>query len=146
MAGDFDLSTRHFAALNILIVDDLFTMREILAGICATIGFRQITVCDTGREAMKELQASKFDVVIVDERLQGESGLQLIRAIRSIDALSSIRAILITASREHKIAMAAKAAGSDDFLLKPFTPQQLRERLLRLLPDHCRSEIQFIPR
>lgn len=86
---------------------------------------------------MKELQAGKFDVIIVDERLQDESGLQLIRAIRGITALSSMRAILITASREHNIAMSAKAAGSDDFLLKPFTPQQLRDRLLRLLPDNC---------
>jgi two-component system chemotaxis response regulator CheY len=137
MAGDVDLGTKHFAALHVLIVDDLFTMREILAGICAMIGFRHITVCDTGREAMKELQAGKFDVIIVDERLQDESGLQLIRAIRGITALSSMRAILITASREHNIAMSAKAAGSDDFLLKPFTPQQLRDRLLRLLPDNC---------
>lgn len=126
--------TKHFADLHVLIVDDLFVMREIIAAVCARIGFRHITVCDTGREAMRELQAGRFDLVIVDEKLENESGLQVVRAIRSTPELAAICVVLVTASREHQIAMASKRAGSDDFLLKPFTADALRDRLLRLLP------------
>lgn len=134
MSDQFDPSTKHFTALHVLIVDDVFTMREIITSICFKIGFRHITSCGTGREAMQQLQANKFDLVIVDERLEGESGLGIVRVIRRIPALAAIRVLLVTAARDHEIAMAAKKAGSDDFLLKPFTAEVLRERLLRLLP------------
>ena len=134
MSGGPNPETMHFADLHVLIVDDLFTMREILASICVEIGFRHITSCDTGREAMGQLQAGSFNLVIVDERLQDESGLQIVRAIRSIPALALIRVLLVTASRDHQIAIAAKKAGCDDFLLKPFKPEVLKERLLRLMP------------
>lgn len=141
MSGQFDPKTKHFAVLHVLIVDDQFTMRELLSSICVSIGFQHITSCDTGKEAMRQLQAGKFDLVIVDEKLQGESGLQVVRAIRGIPALASVLVLLVTASRDHEIAMSAKKAGSNDFMLKPFTPEALKERLLRLLPDHLGSGV-----
>ena len=139
MSGKIDPETRHFAALHVLIVDDHSTMRELLAAIFAMIGFRHITVCNTGKEAMKQLQAGAFDLVVVDEMLENESGLQIVRAIRSIPALSLIRVLLVTSSRDHQIAIDAKRAGSDDFLLKPFKPEALKERLVRLLPNPHQS-------
>lgn len=134
MADAIDFTTKHFADLHVLIVDDQFEMREIISSLCGKVGFRHITSCDTGKEAMRQLKAGKFDLVIVDEQLVGESGLQLVRAIRSIPAIAETRVLVVTASRDHEIAMAAKKAGSDDLLLKPFAAEVLRERLLRLLP------------
>lgn len=136
MSAKSDPSTKHFAELHVLIVDDLFVMRELLAAICVRIGFRHITVVDTGREAMQQLQAGRFDLVIIDERLDGESGSVVVRAIRKIPALASTRVLLVTASRDHTVAAASKKAGSDDFLLKPFPPEALQERLLRLFPPN----------
>lgn len=135
MSAKFDPATKHFAALQVLIVDDLFIMRELIAGICAGIGFQHVTTCDSGKEALRQLQAGKFDLVIIDEKLEAESGLSLVRAIRTIKALSTIRVLVVTASCDYKVAILAKRAGADDFLLKPFRPEVLRERLLKLLPS-----------
>jgi two-component system, chemotaxis family, chemotaxis protein CheY len=118
-----DLST------PILIVDDEQVMVSLAARVLGKIGFEQIDHALDGEQALSMLRRKKYQMVIADLRMQPIGGLQLLRAIRQEDGFSHIRFVLMTASLAPEPIAAAKQAGADAYLLKPFTPRQLRAKL-----------------
>ena len=107
----------------ILIVDDdemvASVIRESLAGINAE-------TLSAGRvdEALTLLHREKVDVVITDIHMPGASGFEMLQQIQTIDA--SIVVIVITGTRDLELAIKVIRSGADDFLMKPFTPDDLR--------------------
>ena len=121
-----------FAQLSVLIVDDERIAQNILQGMFQSLRFREVVVCSDGFEAIDRMQSTKSDLAVVDIQLGKEDGLEVARALRKLDGGAATRILVVTASRDHETMITAKRAGADDILLKPFSRDALRERLVKL--------------
>lgn len=118
-----DLSTA------ILVVDDEPVMLDLIAAIVARIGFSQVDRAMDGIAALSMMRKTKYALVISDLNMRPMSGLQLLRAVRRDDDLSQTPFILTTASMQTESAVAAKHLRVSNYLLKPFTPAVLKEKI-----------------
>lgn len=116
-------------AMRVLIADDSSTMRAILMRSLAAIGTSGAVEASDGEEALALFKPGQFDLVLTDWNMPGKSGLEVVRAIRAQDAQVPI--IMVTTTAEKSRVMQAIAAGVSDYLIKPFTADTLREKLLR---------------
>jgi two-component system chemotaxis response regulator CheY len=118
---------------RILVVDDQATVREIVVAICTKLGFPNVDVAGDGQEALAMMRAKAYALVLSDWNMEPMSGIQLLRAIRADEALARTKFLIMTARTDVDAVVAAKHAGVDNYLVKPFTPAVLRERILAVL-------------
>jgi DNA-binding NtrC family response regulator len=109
-------------AVGILVVDDEFSVRDSLYNWFKTEGYRADTA-EGGMEALKKLQESPWDIVLVDIKMPGMDGMELQRHIKKID--SGIVVIVITAYATVDTAVEAMKEGAYDYLSKPVDPDKL---------------------
>jgi two-component system, OmpR family, phosphate regulon response regulator PhoB len=108
----------------VLVVDDEPDIAALVAYHLARESFRVSTVSD-GREALESLERERPDLVVLDLMLPGMSGLDLLREIRKRPDLESLPVILLTARREEEDRVEGLSLGADDYVPKPFSPQEL---------------------
>lgn len=121
----FDLKTR------ILVVDDMMTMRKLVAKACKEIGFTDITEAADGALAWTAVTEANpsFGLIISDWNMPNCTGLDLLKRVRADSRFGKTPLILVTAEAEqHQILEAAKA-GVSQYLMKPFTSESLREKI-----------------
>lgn len=114
---------------HILVVDDDARLRELLRQFLTRNGYHVTTAADAG-EADATLGAITFDLAVIDVMLPGESGLDLTRRLRARGALPIL---LLTARSEAQDRIAGLASGADDYLPKPFEPDELLLRIRAIL-------------
>ena len=107
---------------KILIVDDELIMRESLAGWLERDG-HEVTKTASGEEALKVLKDSRFDILLVDIKMEGMSGLDVLKQVKESDPEVSV--VMITAYGSISTAIEAMKNGAHDYLLKPFEPDEL---------------------
>jgi DNA-binding NtrC family response regulator len=108
--------------VGILVVDDEFSVRDSLYNWFKTEGYRADTA-ENGVEALKKLQESLWDIVLVDIKMPGMDGMELQRHIKKID--NTIIVIIITAYATVDTAVEAMKEGAYDYLSKPVDPDKL---------------------
>jgi two-component system, chemotaxis family, chemotaxis protein CheY len=121
----FDLSTR------ILIVDDMMTMRKIVTKACKEIGFTDITEAADGALGWQAISEAKppIGLIISDWNMPNSTGLDLLKRVRADSRFSKVPFVMVTAEAEqHQIVEAIKA-GVSNYVVKPFTPANLKEKL-----------------
>lgn len=114
---------------SILIVDDDRDIRALLAAFLESNGYVVETAAE-GADMRRRLQATAFDLVILDRMLPGEDGLSLCRAIRERGGPSII---MLTALGEDQDRIAGLETGADDYVTKPFNPRELLARVRAVL-------------
>jgi len=107
---------------KILIVDDELIMRESLGGWLERDG-HEIEKAASGEEALKKMQQTRFDVLLVDIKMEGMSGLELLKKVKEYDP--DIEVVMITAFGSISSSIEAMKNGAFDYLLKPFDPNEL---------------------
>jgi two-component system phosphate regulon response regulator OmpR len=117
------------ASPHVLVVDDDARLRELLRQFLGRHGFTVTTAADAA-EARARLAAFAFDLAVVDVMLPGESGLDLTRHLRASTALP---VLLLTARAEAADRIAGLSSGADDYLVKPFEPDELLLRIRAIL-------------
>jgi DNA-binding response OmpR family regulator len=120
-------------ATPVLVVDDEPVMVRIITGLLRSAGFEDVDSTQTAQDALEMAARKEYGIVISDLQMRPTSGLQLLRSMRASSAYSGTRFIMTTASRNTADVIAAKHAGVDAYLLKPFTPAQLKEKLREVL-------------
>ena len=113
--------------MRVLVADDSSTMRKIILRSLQAVGVTDTTEAADGAEAVALFQPGKFDMVLTDWNMPGMTGLEVLQAIRSQDA--NIPIIMVTTEAEKTRVLQAIQAGVTDYLVKPFTPDTLREKL-----------------
>lgn len=108
---------------NILIVDDEAAQRELLCGFVASLGCEGIEAA-SGEQALQQIAQQRPDMVLLDVRLPGISGLETLDRIRQHEA--DLPVLLITAFADLRQAVAAMKGGADDYLAKPVDLDELR--------------------
>jgi len=112
--------------MNILIVDDDAVQRDLLKGFLVNQGFRALTAPD-GREALKLFQREPVHLVILDHRMPGLTGEEVLRQMKEMNPM--IRSIMITAYGDVSTAVAVMKLDADEFLEKPVELSVLLEKI-----------------
>jgi two-component system, chemotaxis family, chemotaxis protein CheY len=114
--------------MKILVVDDSATMRRILVNSLQRIGFSDNVEAGDGREAMEKFDAT-IQFVITDWNMPNMSGLELTRALRSHPDGKAVPILMVTTRSVKDDIIAAVQAGVNNYIVKPFTPQVLKEKI-----------------
>ncbi len=118
--------------MRVLVIDDSRAMRSILSAILADLQFEVEAVEDAEHAASLLRDDHGFGLALVDWNLPGMSGLDLVRAIRSDPQHSEIRLMMVTTETELHRVRKALEAGADEYIMKPFDKEMLREKLALL--------------
>jgi DNA-binding NtrC family response regulator len=108
--------------IKILIVDDEVIMRESLAGWLERDG-HAVQTAASGEEALEKLKQTHFDIFLVDIKMEGMSGLEVLRRVKESDPDAEV--VMITAYGSIPSAIEAMKDGAYDYMLKPFDPNEL---------------------
>jgi len=115
--------------MKALIVDDSRAMRMLLARILREIGF-EVVEAGHGREALERLKAeARPDVVLVDWNMPEMDGLTFVQTVRTERVYDGVRIMMVTTETEPTNVTTALEAGANEYLMKPFTKEAVREKL-----------------
>jgi two-component system, chemotaxis family, chemotaxis protein CheY len=117
----------------VLVVDDQEIMSNLATRMLTRLGFENVDHSVDGYQALALLRERKHKLVISDLHMEAMGGLQLLKAIRADAHLKNTPFILMTGSVDVPNVVAAKLAGTDAYLLKPFTSDQLKAKLHEVL-------------
>ena len=121
--------------IKILVVDDFATMRKIIKNILTQLGFKDIIEADDGTTALELLKKQKVDLIISDWNMPKMPGIELLKAVRSDENLKDIKFIMVTAEAQKENVVEAIKHGVNQYVVKPFTPETLKEKLEKVFGD-----------
>ena len=116
-------------SMPILLVEDFATMIRIMRKLLEQIGFTDIDDAADGAAAVARLREKKYSLVISDWNMEPMTGLDLLKHIRSDPGLAKMPVILVTADANIANVIAAKNAGVDSYIVKPFDAQSLSVKI-----------------
>ena len=119
--------------MKVLLVDDSATMRTIQKRCLKKLGLEDVVEAEDGLQALERFESHNFDVVLSDWNMPRMDGLTLLKEIRKRN--KSIPIIMITTEAERSRVVTAIQAGVSDYLVKPFTPDGLKEKLERWVTE-----------
>jgi len=114
---------------RVLVADDSSTMRKIIIRSLQAVGVPTAVEAADGNEAVSLFSPGQCDMVLTDWNMPGKTGIEVVQAIRAQDPKVPI--IMVTTEAEKARVMQAIQAGVSDYLVKPFTADTLREKLVK---------------
>ena len=121
--------------MKFLICEDSGTMRKIQCRCLNQLGIDDIVEAADGLQGLEAFEQNAFDVVISDWNMPHMDGLQLLKEIRSRN--KDVPVLMVTTEAERSRVVTAIRAGCTDYLVKPFTPDALKEKLKRWVSVAC---------
>jgi two-component system chemotaxis response regulator CheY len=122
-------------SMNVLIVDDYKTMLRIVRNLLNQLGFQNVDEAIDGSSALQKLREKNFGLVISDWNMEPMTGLQLLKEVRSDVKLKEMPFIMVTAESKTENVVAAKQAGVNNYIVKPFNAATLKQKLVSVLGD-----------
>ena len=122
--------------MHILLVDDARTFRYILLKILKEIGYADVSAAATVEEAKKMLGERQIDLVLCDWHMPNETGLDLLKHIRSVAALAKIPFVMVTTENDKSKIIEAVKIGMQGYLFKPVQKNTLVQKLKELAPTY----------
>jgi len=122
--------------MKALVIDDSRTMRRIVSATLKDLGYETVEAGD-GQQALDALEVGdEFQLACIDWNMPVMDGLTFVTKVRENRAWRGITLMMVTTESEHGQIVRALAAGAHEYLIKPFTPDALRDKLelLGLLP------------
>jgi two-component system, chemotaxis family, chemotaxis protein CheY len=118
-----------------LIVDDSLVMRKIVERSLRQAGPDSLVVWEagTGVEALEVLRANRVDLILTDINMPAMDGLELVRQIKAQNLASGVPVVMITTESSEDHVKQAIRAGARGYIRKPFTAEQVKERVLPLV-------------
>lgn len=121
--------------LSILIVDDYKTMLRIVRGLLEQLGFRNIDEATDGRSAFEMISSKAYGLVISDWNMQPVTGLDLLKKVRANPPTAKLPFIMVTAEARTENVVAARQAGVNNYIIKPFTQAVLKQKIAAVLGE-----------
>ncbi len=118
--------------MKILVVDDFSTMRRIIKNLLRDLGFTNISEADDGQTGLPMLQSGDFDFLVTDWNMPGMTGIDLLKAVRADERLSSIPVLMVTAEAKKEQIVEAAQAGVNGYVVKPFTAETLKAKIEKI--------------
>ncbi|RJP55218.1 MAG: chemotaxis protein CheY [Deltaproteobacteria bacterium] len=121
--------------MKFLVVDDFSTMRRIVKNILKQLGYEDIEEAEDGVNAYAKLKNGGFGFVVSDWNMPNMDGMQLLEKIRNDPELKDTPFLMVTAEAEkHKVVEAIKA-GVNNYIVKPFTAELLKEKMEKIFEN-----------
>jgi two-component system, chemotaxis family, chemotaxis protein CheY len=124
----FDLS------MPILVVDDYSTMIRIIRNLLKQLGFENVDDASDGSTALAKMQGKKYGLVISDWNMEPMTGYDLLKEVRASPEFSNTPFIMITAESKTENVIAAKKAGVNNYIVKPFNAATLKTKMEAVFP------------
>ncbi len=125
--------------MKVLIVDDFATMRKIVRNVLKQIEIDNVTEAENGKHALGLLKDGEFDLIISDWIMPEMTGIEFLRACKGDDQMKTIPFIMVTAEAQKDSVLEAIKSGVDNYIVKPFTPDKLREVIGKTLAKFGRQ-------
>ena len=122
--------------MNILIVDDYTTMLRIIKNLLKQLGFNNVDEATDGTMALEKVKAKSYGLVISDWNMEPMTGYEFLKKIRaSEEAYKTVPFIMVTAESKTENVIAAKQAGVNNYIVKPFNAETLKMKISAVLGD-----------
>jgi two-component system chemotaxis response regulator CheY len=118
--------------IKVLVVDDFPTMRRIVKNLLKQLGFENIDEAEDGAQALSKLKGGGFGLVVSDWNMPVMEGIDLLKHVREDEALKTMPFLMVTAEAEKDKVITAIKAGVDNYVVKPFTAEVLKEKLEKI--------------
>jgi len=115
--------------IQILVVDDYRTMIRIIRNLLKQIGYEQVDEAADGTEALTKMRGKRYGLVISDWNMEPMTGYELLKEVRADPALAPTPFIMVTAESKTENVIAAKKAGVNNYIVKPFNAQTLKNKI-----------------
>jgi two-component system chemotaxis response regulator CheY len=133
--SSFQFRRSYVRKLKVLIVDDSSVMRKIIERSLRQAGLElaEVLEASNGAEALAEVQKGSLDIILSDINMPVMDGLEFLRNLAGMEAAKGVPVIMITTEGSEARVVEALSAGAKGYLRKPFTPEQVKERVMPLL-------------
>lgn len=121
--------------MPILIVDDYKTMLRIVRNLLKQLGFDNVDEATDGAQALEKARAKTYGLIISDWNMEPMTGYELLKEVRADNQLKDTPFIMVTAESKTDNVVAAKKAGVNNYIVKPFNAATLKTKLTAVLGD-----------
>ncbi len=121
------------ADLKILAVDDSPTMRRIITNTLKRAGFNDVTEASDGKDALAKMKVNEFNFVITDWNMPEMDGMEFVTTMRKTSEFKQIPVLMVTTRSVQDDIVEAIKAGVNSYIVKPFTPEVLKEKINEVL-------------
>jgi len=124
-------------SMPVLVVDDYGTMVRIIRNLLRQLGFSDVDDANDGAAALAMMHAKRYGLVISDWNMEPMSGYDLLREVRADPAFGETPFIMVTAESKTDNVVAAKKAGVNNYIVKPFNAQTLRAKIEAVFAENA---------
>jgi two-component system chemotaxis response regulator CheY len=117
------------ASMPILVVDDYGTMIRIIRNLLRQLGFEDVDDASDGSQALNKMETKKYGLVISDWNMEPMTGYELLKQVRAHPNLNGTPFIMVTAESKTENVIAAKQAGVNNYIVKPFNADTLKTKI-----------------
>lgn len=117
----------------IITVDDSSTMRRIIKNTLQKLGFTAILEASNGIEALEIMSKNNIDLIVTDWNMPEMDGLTFVKTLRQKDQFKDTPILMITTEAAKEDILTALRSGVNNYVVKPFTPDTLQEKVFKLL-------------
>ncbi len=121
--------------MTVMIVDDFPTMRTIIRNLLKQLGFKKIVEAEDGRNALIVLKNNSVDFLITDWNMPNMTGMELLETIRADSKFKNLPVLMVTAEAAKDNVLQAIKAGVNNYIVKPFTAEVLKEKIEKIFVD-----------
>ncbi len=122
-------------SMKVLVVDDYKTMIRIIRNLLKQLGFNEVDDAADGSEALVKMRDNAYGLVISDWNMEPMTGYELLKEVRADDGLSRTPFIMVTAESKTENVIAAKKAGVNNYIVKPFNAATLKNKIDAVFGD-----------
>ena len=116
-------------SMPILVVDDYGTMIRIIRNLLRQLGFEDVDDAPDGSIALSKMNFKRYSLVISDWNMEPMTGYELLKQVRADPVLSTTPFIMVTAESKTENVIAAKQAGVNNYIVKPFNAETLKNKI-----------------
>jgi two-component system chemotaxis response regulator CheY len=116
-------------SIPVLVVDDYNTMIRIIRNLLKQLGFEDVDDASDGSAALAKMNEKKYGLVISDWNMEPMTGYELLKEVRGTPMLAKTPFIMVTAESKTENVIAAKKAGVNNYIVKPFNAQTLKSKI-----------------
>lgn len=122
-------------SMPVLVVDDYKTMIRIIRNLLKQLGFDDVDDASDGTEALGKMKERRYGLVISDWNMEPMTGYELLKHVRADAGLTRTPFIMVTAESKTENVIAAKKAGVNNYIVKPFNAQTLKGKIEAVFSD-----------
>jgi two-component system chemotaxis response regulator CheY len=116
--------------MKTLVVDDFATMRKIVKNVLRQIDITNVTEAENGKQAIEILKADQgFELIVSDWIMPEMTGIEFLKACKEDETIKNIPFVMVTAEAQKDSVLEAIKAGVDNYIVKPFTPDNLQKAI-----------------